>query len=96
MIDHIIIVVCRFRNVQGLEYILAVHLEELQTRHEAVVRLLYELSEEPTEDLINQTVDCCLRPADQILKTYVLWLSQHRIRYWKRMCYDYHNIGSDI
>ena len=54
----------RFRDMRGLQYLLATQLDQLQTSHDTLVTAVHRLSGKPSIDLINRTVVCCLRPAD--------------------------------
>ncbi|KAK3097964.1 hypothetical protein FSP39_014864, partial [Pinctada imbricata] len=58
-----------FRNIRGLEFILNDKLVAMETAYEAVKESMVRLSEDPSQDLINEATDCCLRPIGKIKAT---------------------------
>ena len=53
----------------GLEYIVQTHLSNLSAAYEKVLAAMKGLIGPPSLELINKTVECCLRPVGELLKT---------------------------
>ena len=69
-VANVSMIICRdrFRDARGLQYVLEAQLEQLQNAHGALVDKLDQLSGQPSQSVINKTVECCLRPAAELLK----------------------------
>ena len=53
----------RFRDARGLLFLLSHQLEELQSSHHKLVTALNSLDGAPAnQEIINKSVECCLRP----------------------------------
>lgn len=52
----------KFHNAQGLRYLLLEQLNQLSSFHDSLVSDISQLDSVPSPELINQTVECCLRP----------------------------------
>ncbi len=59
----------RFRDARGLQFLVSNQLEALQTSHQTLIDMLQQLGAPPSPALIGATVECCLRPTGEILKT---------------------------
>ncbi|KAK7492086.1 hypothetical protein BaRGS_00016750, partial [Batillaria attramentaria] len=61
--------VYQFRDIRGLQYVVQTHLVDLEAARRRLVADLKKLDKKGlTQDIINKTVECCLRPAGAILK----------------------------
>ncbi|XP_045197702.2 E3 ubiquitin-protein ligase SHPRH-like isoform X2 [Mercenaria mercenaria] len=56
------------RSAAGLEYAVNSQLSGMEAAYKAVQKAMKGLEGKPSQDLINKTVECCLRPVDEILK----------------------------
>jgi len=54
-------------SVRALQYALHTSLKEMQTAYKELQAAMATLEGEPTQDLINTTVECCLRPLAEVL-----------------------------
>nr|KAG5691642.1 hypothetical protein BaRGS_022917 [Batillaria attramentaria] len=64
--------VYQFRDIRGLQYVVQTHLVDLEAARRRLVADLKKLDKKGglTQDIINKTVECCLRPAGAILKDW--------------------------
>ncbi|ELU00238.1 hypothetical protein CAPTEDRAFT_220844 [Capitella teleta] len=53
-----------FREIRTLEFVIVRHLDQLDKIHDDLVLHLTSLRRTPTRNLINETVECCLRPVN--------------------------------
>lgn len=56
----------RFHNVHGLELVLQQRMMALESAYEKLKQALNKVTGEPSQDLINETVECCLRPIERV------------------------------
>lgn len=56
----------RFHNVHGLELVLNQRMMALESAYEKLKQALNKVTGEPSQDLINETVECCLRPIERV------------------------------
>ncbi|KAL4232699.1 hypothetical protein ACF0H5_007387 [Mactra antiquata] len=56
------------RSTAGLEYAIHTQLNGIDKSYKEVLSAMKTLEGVPSQDLINKTVECCLRPVDEILK----------------------------
>ncbi|OWF36325.1 E3 ubiquitin-protein ligase SHPRH [Mizuhopecten yessoensis] len=63
-----------FHGSRGLELTLHARLVELESTHEKLLQGIGQLCEPLTRDMMNLSVECCLRPVGQILKSCQLCL----------------------
>lgn len=55
-----------FHNVHGLELVLQQRMMALESAYEKLKQALNKVTGEPSQDLINETVECCLRPIERV------------------------------
>ncbi|XP_013421638.1 E3 ubiquitin-protein ligase SHPRH [Lingula anatina] len=58
----------RFRDLRGLQFVVYQQLDSMQNAREELCTTLRQLGCKPSLDVINTTVECCLRPAGEIKK----------------------------
>ena len=59
---YIMILFTSFRDVRGLQYMLADKLEHLEDARDSLLPQIKQLESVSSPELISQTVECCLRP----------------------------------
>ncbi|XP_061176865.1 E3 ubiquitin-protein ligase SHPRH-like [Saccostrea echinata] len=55
-----------FHNVYGLELVMQQRMMALESAYEKLKQALNKVTGEPSQDLINETVECCLRPVEGV------------------------------
>ncbi|XP_056016724.1 E3 ubiquitin-protein ligase SHPRH-like isoform X5 [Ostrea edulis] len=55
-----------FHNVYGLELVMQQRMMALESAYEKLRQALKKVTGEPSQDLINETVECCLRPVEEV------------------------------
>ena len=63
--------VYRFRDLRGLNYVLAVQIDRLETAHSGLTVALDNLNKPVTQETVNKAVTCCLRPTLETEEKYV-------------------------
>ncbi|KAL3881583.1 hypothetical protein ACJMK2_028004 [Sinanodonta woodiana] len=85
-----------FRNVSGLEYVVDSHLMELKSAHEKLITKVQELNSLPSQNIINQTVECCLRPVKEILHNCPFCMADDLFNAYESRLFQFHERGVSV
>ncbi|KAK3576517.1 hypothetical protein CHS0354_034193 [Potamilus streckersoni] len=85
-----------FRNVSGLEYVVDSQLMALISAHEKLITKVQELNGPPSQEIINKTVECCLRPVKEILHNCPFCMADELFNTYESRLFQFQERGVSV